>query len=428
MKKNFKLATLCVQGGWEPKNGESRVVPIIQSTTFKYDNSEEMAMLFDLKKEGYFYTRLQNPTNDAVASKIAALEGGVGAVLTSSGQAANFYAIFNICEAGSHFVTSNEIYGGTFNLFGVTLKKLGIECTFVNPEASEEEIQKAFRPNTRALFGETITNPGCNVLDIEKFARIAHRNGVPLIIDNTFATPINCRPFEWGADIVTHSTTKYMDGHATQVGGCVVDSGNFDWDAHAEKFPGLTTPDESYHGLTYTKQFGRMAYCTKLVSQLMRDLGSIPAPQNSFLLNLGLETLHLRMAQHCKNALAVARFLHDDPRVAWVHYSGLEDDPNYERAKKYLPNGSCGVLAFGLKGTRETAIKFMDSLQLACIVTHVADARTCVLHPASHTHRQLSDEQLLEAGVAPDLIRLSVGIEDVEDIIDDLRQALDKLN
>ena len=428
MKKNFKLATLCVQGGWEPKNGESRVVPIIQSTTFKYDNSEEMAMLFDLKKEGYFYTRLQNPTNDAVASKIAALEGGVGAVLTSSGQAANFYAIFNICEAGSHFVTSNEIYGGTFNLFGVTLKKLGIECTFVNPEASEDEIQKAFRPNTRALFGETITNPGCNVLDIEKFARIAHRNGVPLIIDNTFATPINCRPFEWGADIVTHSTTKYMDGHATQVGGCVVDSGNFDWDAHAEKFPGLTTPDESYHGLTYTKQFGRMAYCTKLVSQLMRDLGSIPAPQNSFLLNLGLETLHLRMAQHCKNALAVARFLHDDPRVAWVHYSGLEDDPNYERAKKYLPNGSCGVLAFGLKGTRETAIKFMDSLQLACIVTHVADARTCVLHPASHTHRQLSDEQLLEAGVAPDLIRLSVGIEDVEDIIDDLRQALDKLN
>ena len=428
MKKNLKQATLCVQAGWQPKNGESRVVPIIQSTTFKYDNSEEMAMLFDLKKEGYFYTRLQNPTNDAVASKIAELEGGVGAVLTSSGQAANFYAIFNICEAGTHFVTSNEIYGGTFNLFGVTLKKLGIECTFVNPEASEEEIQAAFRPNTRALFGETITNPGCNVLDIEKFARIAHRNGVPLIIDNTFATPINCRPFEWGADIVTHSTTKYMDGHATQVGGCVVDSGNFDWDAHAEKFPGLTTPDESYHGLTYTKQFGRMAYCTKLVSQLMRDLGSIPAPQNSFLLNLGLETLHLRMAQHCKNALAVARFLHDDPRVAWVHYSGLEDDANYERAKKYLPNGSCGVLAFGLKGTRETAIKFMDSLQLACIVTHVADARTCVLHPASHTHRQLSDEQLLEAGVAPDLIRLSVGIEDVEDIINDLRQALDKLN
>lgn len=428
MKKNLKQATLCVQAGWQPKNGESRVLPIIQSTTFKYDNSEEMAMLFDLKKEGYFYTRLQNPTNDAVASKIAELEGGLGAVLTSSGQAANFYAIFNICEAGTHFVTSNEIYGGTFNLFGVTLKKLGIECTFVNPEASEEEIQAAFRPNTRALFGETVTNPGCNVLDIEKFARIAHRNGVPLIIDNTFATPINCRPFEWGADIVTHSTTKYMDGHATQVGGCVVDSGNFDWDAHAEKFPGLTTPDESYHGLTYTKQFGRMAYCTKLVSQLMRDLGSIPSPHNSFLLNLGLETLHLRMAQHCKNALAVARFLHDDPRVAWVHYSGLEDDANYERAKKYLPNGSCGVLAFGLKGTRETAIKFMDSLQLACIVTHVADARTCVLHPASHTHRQLSDEQLLEAGVAPDLIRLSVGIEDVEDIIDDLRQALDKLN
>ena len=414
MKKNLKQATLCVQAGWQPKNGESRVLPIIQSTTFKYDNSEEMAMLFDLKKEGYFYTRLQNPTNDAVASKIAELEGGVGAVLTSSGQAANFYAIFNICEAGTHFVTSNEIYGGTFNLFGVTLKKLGIECTFVNPEASEEEIQQAFRPNTKALFGETITNPGCNVLDIEKFARIAHRNGVPLIIDNTFATPINCRPFEWGADIVTHSTTKYMDGHATQVGGCVVDSGNFDWDAHAEKFPGLTTPDESYHGLTYTKQFGRMAYCTKLVSQLMRDLGSIPAPQNSFLLNLGLETLHLRMAQHCKNALAVARFLHDDPHVAWVHYSGLEDD--------------CGVLAFGLKGDRETAIKFMDALQLICIVTHVADARTCVLHPASHTHRQLTDEQLREAGVAPDLIRLSVGIEDVTDIIDDLKQALQTID
>ena len=399
MKKNLKQATLCVQAGWQPKNGESRVLPIIQSTTFKYDNSEEMAMLFDLKKEGYFYTRLQNPTNDAVASKIAELEGGVGAVLTSSGQAANFYAIFNICEAGTHFVTSNEIYGGTFNLFGVTLKKLGIECTFVNPEASEEEIQQAFRPNTKALFGETITNPGCNVLDIEKFARIAHRNGVPLIIDNTFATPINCRPFEWGADIVTHSTTKYMDGHATQVGGCVVDSGNFDWDAHAEKFPGLTTPDESYHGLTYTKQFGRMAYCTKLVSQLMRDLGSIPAPQNSFLLNLGLETLHLRMAQHCKNA-----------------------------AQKYLPNGSCGVLAFGLKGDRETAIKFMDALQLICIVTHVADARTCVLHPASHTHRQLTDEQLREAGVAPDLIRLSVGIEDVTDIIDDLKQALQTID
>ena len=427
MKKNLRPATLCVQAGWQPKNGDPRVLPIIQSTTFKYDNSEEMAMLFDLKKEGYFYTRLQNPTNDAVASKIAALEGGVGAVLTSSGQAANFYAVFNICEAGDHFVTSNEIYGGTFNLFGVTLKKLGIECTFVNPEASEEEIQAAFRPNTKLLFGETITNPGCNVLDIEKFARIAHRNGVPLIIDNTFATPINCRPFEWGCDIVTHSTTKYMDGHATQVGGCVVDSGNFDWDAYTEKFPGLTTPDESYHGLTYTKAFGKMAYTTKLVSQLMRDLGSIPGPQNSFLLNLGLETLHLRMPQHCRNAQQVAEFLEAHPKVAWVHYSGLKSDPNYERAQKYLPNGSCGVMAFGVKGDRDTAIRFMDALDMIAIVTHVADARTCVLHPASHTHRQLSDEQLREAGVAPDLIRLSVGIEDVNDIIDDLKQALDKI-
>ena len=427
MKKNLKTATLCVQAGWEPKNGAPRALPIIQSTTFKYDNSEEMAMLFDLKKEGYFYTRLQNPTNDAVASKIAALEGGVGAVLTSSGQAANFFAVFNICGAGDHIVTSNEIYGGTFNLFGVTLEKLGIECTFVNPEASEEEIQAAFRPNTKLLFGETISNPSCNVLDIEKFSRIAHMNGVPLIIDNTFATPVNCRPFEWGADIITHSTTKYMDGHATQVGGCVVDSGNFNWEAHAEKYPGLTTPDESYHGLTYTKAFGKMAYCTKLVSQLMRDLGSIPAPLNSFLLNLGLETLHLRMPQHCRNAQRVAEFLSNDPRVAWVNYSGLKGDANYERAQKYLPNGSCGVMAFGLKGTRETAIKFMDSLELIAIVTHVADARTCVLHPASHTHRQMSDEQLYEAGVAPDLIRLSVGIEDVEDILDDIRQALDKV-
>ena len=427
MKKNLRPATLCVQAGWQPKNGDPRVLPIIQSTTFKYDNSEEMAMLFDLKKEGYYYTRLQNPTNDAVASKIAALEGGVGAVLTSSGQAANFYAVFNICEAGDHFVTSNEIYGGTFNLFGVTLKKLGIDCTFVNPEASEEEIQAAFRPNTKLLFGETITNPGCNVLDIEKFARIAHRNGVPLIIDNTFATPINCRPFEWGCDIITHSTTKYMDGHATQVGGCVVDSGNFDWDAYAEKFPGLTTPDESYHGLTYTKAFGKMAYTTKLVSQLMRDLGSIPGPHNSFLLNLGLETLHLRMPQHCRNAQQVAEFLEAHPKVAWVHYSGLKSDPNYERAQKYLPNGSCGVMAFGVKGDRDTAIRFMDALDMIAIVTHVADARTCVLHPASHTHRQLSDEQLREAGVAPDLIRLSVGIEDVNDIIDDLKQALDKI-
>lgn len=428
MKKNLKPSTLCVRGGWEPKNGEPVQPPIVQSTTFKYDNSEEMAMLFDLKKEGYFYTRLQNPTNDNVAKKIAALEGGVGAMLTSSGQAANFYAVFNICEAGDHIVTSNEIYGGTYNLFCVTMKKLGIECTFVNPESSEEEIQKAFRPNTKVLFGETISNPGCKVLDIEKFARIAHKNGVPLIIDNTFATPINCRPFEWGCDIVTHSTTKYMDGHATQVGGCVVDSGNFDWDAHADKFPGLTTPDESYHGLTYTKAFGKMAYMTKLTAQLMRDLGSIPSPQNAFLLNLGLETLALRVRQHCANAQKVAEFLHNDPHVAWVTYCGLKDDASYELGRKYLPNGSCGVMSFGLKGDRDTAIKFMDSLELINIATHVADARSCVLHPASHTHRQLSEQQLKEAGIAPDLIRLSIGIEDADDLIDDLKQALSKID
>ena len=408
MEKKLRTASICVQGGYEPKNGEPIELPIIQSTTFKYDNSEEMAMLFDLKKEGYFYTRLQNPTNDAVAKKIAQLESGVGAVLTSS-------------------VTSNEIYGGTFNLFGVTLKKLGIECTFVNPNDSEEEIQKAFRPNTKLVFGETISNPGCAILDIEKFAHIAHKNGVPLIVDNTFATPINCRPFEWGADIVTHSTTKYMDGTASQVGGVVVDSGNFDWLAHAEKFPGLCTPDESYHGLTYVKAFGKMGYTTKIVAQLMRDLGSIPAPMNSFILNLGLQSLHLRMAQHCKNAQKVAEFLHDDPRVAWVHYSGLKDDAYHALAEKYMPNGTCGVIAFGLKGDRETAIKFMDSLDMINIVTHVADARTCVLHPASHTHRQLSEEQLKEAGIAPDLIRLSVGIEDVDDILDDIKQALDKI-
>ena len=422
MTQKMKRATLCVQAGWQPKNGESRVLPIIQSTTFKYDNTEEMADLFDLKKEGYFYTRLANPTNDAVASKIATLEGGVGAMLTSSGQAANFYAIFNICQAGDHFVTSNE-------------------CTFVSQEASEEEISAAFRPNTKALFGETISNPGCQILDIEKFARIAHKHGVPLIVDNTFPTPINCRPFEWGADIVTHSTTKYMDGHATQVGGAVVDSGNFDWETctHAgaaipdgspsgkDKFPGLCTPDESYHGLTYTKAFGKMAYMTKLVAQLMRDLGSIPAPQNAFLLNLGLETLHLRVPRHCENAQRVAEFLENDERVAWVHYSGLPSDKNHALAQKYLPNGSCGVIAFGLKGDRQTAIQFMDSLKMIAIVTHVADARTCVLHPASHTHRQLSDEQLREAGVAPDLIRLSVGIEDCDDILADIQQALEKI-
>ncbi|MDY4851739.1 MAG: O-acetylhomoserine aminocarboxypropyltransferase/cysteine synthase family protein [Prevotella sp.] len=426
MTKKLKPGSLCLHSGYEPKNGEPIELPIVQSTTFKYDNSDEMALLFDLKKEGYFYTRLQNPTNDAVARKIATLEGGVGAVLTSSGQAANFYAVFNICEAGDHIVTSNEIYGGTFNLFGVTLKKLGIECTFVNQDASDEEIQKAFRPNTKAMFGETISNPGCKVLDIEKFARIAHKNGVPLIVDNTFATPINCRPFEWGCDIVTHSTTKYMDGHATQVGGCVVDSGNFNWLDHADKFPGLCTPDESYHGLTYAKAFGKMGYTTKLIAQLMRDLGSIPAPQNSFLLNLGLETLALRIERHCRNAEKVAQFLHDDPRVAWIDYPGLADDKCHALAEKYLPDGSCGVMAFGLKGDRDTAIKFMDSLEMINIVTHVADVRTCVLHPASHTHRQLSEEQLKAAGIAPDLIRLSVGIEDVDDIIADIKQAMDK--
>jgi O-acetylhomoserine (thiol)-lyase len=417
--------TLCVQAGWTPKKGEPRVLPIYQSTTFKYDNSEQMARLFDLEDSGYFYTRLQNPTNDAVASKIAALEGGVAAMLTSSGQAASFYAIFNICEAGDHFISSSTIYGGTFNLFAVTMKKMGIECTFVDPDLSDEEIEKHFRPNTKCVFGETISNPGGNVFDIERFAQLAHKHGVPLIVDNTFATPINCRPFEWGADIVTHSTTKYMDGHATAVGGCIVDSGNFDWMAHADKFPGLCTPDESYHGLTYAKSFGKMAYITKATAQLMRDLGSIQSPENAFLLNMGLETLHLRMKRHCENAQAVAEFLENDERVAWVNYAGLPSNKYYELGQKYLPNGGCGVIAFGLKGTREDAIKFMDELKLICIVTHVADARSCVLHPASHTHRQLSDEQLREAGVAPDLIRLSVGIEDVRDIVADIQQALD---
>lgn len=426
MENKLKPATLCIRGGWKPQNGQPVQPPIYQSTTFKYDNTEEMAQLFDLKKSGYFYTRLANPTNDAVAQKIAALEGGVGAMLTSSGQAANFYAMFNICEAGSHIVASTEIYGGTFNLFGVTMKKLGIDCTFIDQEASEEEIQKAFRPNTRAMFGETISNPGCRVLDIEKFARIAHRNGVPLIVDNTFATPINCRPFEWGCDIVTHSTTKYMDGHAAAVGGVVVDSGNFDWMAHAEKFAGLCMPDDSYHGLTYAKDFGKMGYLTKLVAQLMRDLGSIPSPQNAFLLNLGLETLHLRMPRHCQNAQRVAEFLEASDRVAWVHYCGLKSDPHYALGQKYLPGGSCGVIAFGLKGDRETAVKFMDSLRLINIATHVADSRTCVLHPASHTHRQLSDEQLRASGIDPTLIRLSVGIEDVDDLLDDIKQSLDK--
>ena len=424
MTEQYNKATLCVQAGWKPTNGEPRVLPIYQSTTFKYDTSEQMARLFDLKDSGYFYTRLQNPTNDAVASKIAQLEGGVAAMLTSSGQAANFYAIFNICEAGDHFVCASQIYGGTFNLFGVTMKKLGIDVTFIDADADEATISAAFKPNTKALFGETIANPGMNVLDIEKFAHIAHSHGVPLIVDNTFATPINCRPFEWGADIVTHSTTKYMDGHALTVGGVIVDSGNFDWEANADKFPGLTRPDESYHGLTYTKSFGKMAYIQKATAQLMRDFGAIQSPQNAFLLNVGLETLHLRVERHCSNALKVAQYLQNNPKVAWVKYSGLPGDRYHDLAMKYMPNGTCGVMAFGLKGTREDAIAFMDRLKMICIVPHVADARTCVLPPASHTHRQLSDEQLIEAGVAPDLIRLSVGIEDVDDIIADISQAL----
>lgn len=424
MKKQG-IETLCVQAGYTPENGEARVMPIYQSTTFKYSTSEQMANLFDLKESGYFYTRLQNPTNDFVASKIAQLEGGVGAILTSSGQAASFYSIFNICEAGDHFISSSTIYGGTYNLFSVTMKKLGIECTFIDPDASEEEIEKAFRPNTKALFGETIANPVLNVLDIEKFAHIAHKNGVPLIIDNTFATPINCRPFEFGADIVIHSTTKYMDGHATQVGGVIVDSGNFDWDAYHDKYKGLTEPDQSYHGLAYSKAFGKMAYITKATAQLMRDLGSIPSPHNAFLLNLGLETLHLRIPRHCENAQKVAEYLEKNPKVAWVNYSGLPSNKYHALAQKQFTNGqSCGVVTFGLKGDRETAIKFMDNLKLCCIATHVADARTCVLHPASHTHRQLTDEQLLEAGVRPDLIRFSVGIENAEDIIADIEQAL----
>ena len=420
----MRKETMCVQAGYTPRNGEARILPIYQSTTFKYDSSEQMGRHFDLEESGYFYTRLQNPTNDDVAAKIAALEGGVGAMLTSSGQAANFYALFNICEAGDHIVSSAQIYGGTFNLLNVTLRKLGIETTFVSVDASEEEIAAAFKPNTKALFGETISNPSINVLDIEKFAKVAHDHGVPLIVDNTFATPINCRPFEWGADIVTHSTTKYMDGHAMTVGGVIVDSGNFDWSKHADRFPGLTTPDESYHGITYTEKFGRLAYITKATSQLMRDLGSIQSPHNAFLINVGLETLHLRMPRHCSNALTVAKWLEDNPKVAWVNYCDLPGNQYYDLAKKYMPHGSCGVMSFGLKGSRADAERFMDNLKLISIVTHVADARSCVLHPASHTHRQLSDEQLVEAGVAPDLIRLSVGIENVDDIIADLDQAM----
>ncbi len=423
MKKQ-NLETICIQSGWKPKKGEPRVLPIYQSTTFKYDDSEQMAKLFDLEDEGYFYTRLQNPTNDAVASKICELEGGVAAMLTSSGQAANFYAIYNICSAGDHIVSSAPIYGGTSNLFTVTMKKMGIDVTLVDPDAPSEEIAKAFQPNTKALFAETISNPSLVVLDIEKFAELAHNHGVPLIVDNTFATPINCRPFEFGADIVTHSTTKYMDGHALTVGGCIVDSGNFDWMAHADKFPGLTTPDESYHGIVYAERFGKKAYITKATAQLMRDLGSIQSPQNAFLLNIGLETLHLRMPRHCENAQKVAEYLESNANVAWVDYPGLKSSKYYELAQKYMPNGTCGVVAFGLKGGKDFAIRFMDHLKLACIVTHVADARTCVLHPASHTHRQLSEEQLVEAGVRPDLIRFSVGIENAEDIIADIEQAI----
>jgi O-acetylhomoserine (thiol)-lyase len=423
MQKKMNPGTMCVQAGWTPKKGESRVLPIFQSTTFKYETSEQMARLFDLEDSGYFYSRLQNPTVDAVGSKIAALEGGVGAVMTSSGQAANFYAIFNICQAGDHFVSASTIYGGTYNLFSVTMKKLGIDVTFVDADASEEEIQAAFRPNTKALFGETISNPSVNVLDLEKFVRIAHKNGVPVIVDNTFATPINCRPIEWGVDIVTHSTTKYMDGHAVAVGGAVIDSGNFDWEAYHDKFTCLTEPDDSYHGLVYTKAFGKAAYITKMVAQVMRDLGAMMAPENAFLLNLGLETLHLRMPRHCENAQKVAEYLEAHPMVEWVNFCGLPSSKYNALAKKYLPNGACGVLAFGIKGTKEDAIRFMDTLKLIAIVTHVADARSCILHPASHTHRQLTDEQLIEAGVAPDLMRLSVGIEDAEDIIADLEQA-----
>ena len=424
---HYDLETKCLHSGYTPKKGEPCALPIYQSTTFKYDTTDEMGQLFDLKAEGYFYTRLQNPTNDAVAAKIADLEGGVAGLLTSSGQAANFYAIFNICEAGDHVVAASTIYGGTFNLLGVTLKKLGIDCTFVDTDASAEEIAAAFKPNTKVLFAETIANPALVILDIEKFAKVAHEHEVPLIVDNTFATPINCRPFEWGADIVTHSTTKYMDGHAVQVGGAIIDSGNFDWDAYGHKYHGLTEPDESYHGVVYTKQFGKKAYITKATTQLMRDLGSIPSPMNSFLLNVGLETLHLRVPRHCENAQKVAEYLNANDKVAWVDYPGLRDNKYHALAEKYLPDGCSGVMSFSLKGGRDTAIRFMDSLKLASNVVHVADIRTCVLHPASATHRQLSDEQLVAAGITPGMIRLSVGLEHVDDILDDIKQALEKI-
>jgi len=420
----MKKETICIQSGWQPKKGEPRVLPIYQSTTYKYETSEQMGKLFDLEESGYFYTRLQNPTNDFVAQKICELEGGVAAMLTSSGQAANYYAVFNICESGDHVVLSSTVYGGTFNLLTVTMKKMGIACTVVDPDAPIEELRKAFQENTKCVLAETIANPALVVLDIEKFATVAHEHGVPLIVDNTFATPINCCPFEWGADIVTHSTTKYMDGHAMAVGGAIVDSGNFDWTKYADKFPGLCTPDDSYHGVTYTEKFGKGAYITKATVQLMRDLGSIQAPQNAFLLNVGLETLPLRMERHCANAQAVAEYLEAHEKVAWVNYPGLKSNKYYELAQKYMPKGTCGVISFGLKGGRSAAESMMDQLKLAAIVTHVADARTCVLHPASHTHRQMTDEQLVEAGVAPDLIRFSVGIEHLDDIIADLEQAL----
>lgn len=412
-----------MQGAYRPKNGEPRVLPIVQSTTYKYDSSVEMGNLFDLKASGYFYSRLQNPTNDTVAGKITMLEGGVAGMLTSSGQAANFYAVFNIAQAGDHIVSSSAIYGGTYNLFNVTMRKLGIDFTFVSPDADEEEIQAAFKPNTKAVFGETISNPSLDILDIERFAKVAHKNGVPLIVDNTFATPINCRVFDWGADIVTHSTTKYMEGHASTIGGAIVDSGNFDWTQN-DKFPGLTTPDESYHGITYTEAFGKGAYITKATVQLMRDLGSMPSPHDAFLLNVGLESLHLRVARHCENAKKVANYLKSHEKIAWVNCLMLEDDKQYAKAQKYMPNGTCGVVSFGIKGGREAATKFMDSLKLAAIVTHVADARSCCLHPASTTHRQLTDEQLEECGVSADLVRFSCGIEDSDDIIADIEQAL----
>ena len=427
MSRPYKKETICIQSGWQPGNGEPRVLPIYQSTTFKYESSEFMGRLFDLEESGYFYSRLQNPTNDCVAAKICELEGGVAAMLTSSGQAACHYAVFNICEAGDHVVLSSTVYGGTFNLITCTMKKMGISCSIVDPDAPAEEIAKAFRPNTKCVYAETIANPALVVLDIEKFAKAAHEHQVPLIVDNTFATPINCNPFTWGADIVVHSTTKYMDGHAVSLGGCIVDSGNFDWSAYPDKYPGLCTPDESYHGIIYTEKFGKAAYITKATSQLMRDLGSMQSPQNAFLLNIGLETLPLRVERHCYNAQKTAEYLEQHDKVAWVNYPGLKGNKYYETARKYMPNGTCGVISFGLKGGREAAAKMMDYLQLAAIVTHVADARTSVLHPASHTHRQMNEEQLKEAGVAPDLIRLSVGIEHIDDIIADLEQALSKI-